>query len=266
MLVDGKIVAAELDRQLQDDIARLGIQPKLAIVQIGTNPESDSYIGAKKRSAQKLGIRVKHIRIKDKISTQKLIDRIQTLGEDKTIDGVIVQLPIPKKLDTRKIIAAVPFTKDVDGFCANSQFIPPVAAAVLELLKVIGEDKNISDKNVVVLGRGITGGDTVIRTFNKLHISHSVIHSQTEHPDKILREADIVISAVGKPGVIKSNQLKKGVILINIGMTKTEAGFVGDYDEDDIKKMASYYTSTPGGIGPLTVHFLMMNVYEAVKS
>jgi len=264
MLISGTSLAAKLDLQLRAKIDKLSLKPRLAIVQIGDNPESDSYVGAKKRGAEKLGIKVHHVQIKKHISTLELISKVQELGKDKNIHGIIVQLPLPTILDTKRIITAVPANKDVDGFNHESPFTPPVALGVLEIIKAT--EKNLHSKNIVVLGRGITGGDTVIRTLDKLNIPHVVIHSKTHNPDEILKKADIIISAVGKPEIIKAKVLKPGVKLISIGITKTKNGLVGDYNEEEIKDIASFYTPTPGGIGPLTVHFLMENVYEAAKN
>ena len=264
MLISGTSLAAKLDTQLRAKIDKISLKPRLAIVQIGDNPESNSYVVAKKRSATKFGIEVQHVQINEPISTQDLIYKVQKLGRDNNIHGVIVQLPLPKTLDTERIITAVPAKKDVDGFNHESPFTPPVAAAVLEILKTTKED--MQGKNIVILGRGITGGDTVIRTFAKLNIPHTVIHSQTQNPNEILKVADIIISAVGKPDMVKAEVLKPGVKLISIGITKTKNGLIGDYNEEKIKDIASFYTPTPGGIGPLTVHFLMQNVYEAAKN
>ena len=263
LLIDGKVLACRLNTQLKAKIGNLTVKPKLAIVQIGNNPESNSYVRAKKRIAEKLGIFIEHIQIKKDVSTKNLIQQVQKLGKDKIIHGVIVQLPLSEGLDTKQIITAVPISKDVDGFSNTSSFTPPVAGAVLEVLKATRS--KLKEKNIVVIGRGITGGDMIIRTFNKLKIPHLVVHSQTEKPKKILKKADIIICAVGKPGTIQATDLKKGVILISVGISKDKDGLKGDYDSKDVEGIASYYTPTPGGIGPLTVHFLMHNVYEAAR-
>lgn len=261
MMIDGTQIASLLDSKLKAKIDNLTILPRLAIVQIGDNSDSNSYVGAKKRSAEQLGIQVLHVKLKKTTTTSALIQKVKELGENDDVHGVIIQLPMPKSFDARKIITSIPVAKDVDGFTADSPFTPPVAQGVLEVLKATGV--KIKGKNIVVIGRGLTGGNTIIRTFNKLNIPHMVIHTKTINPTNILKKADIIISAVGKPNMIRAGNLKDNVILISVGISRKDGDLVGDYDVDEIKGIASHYTPTPGGIGPLTVHFLMENVYQA---
>lgn len=261
MIIDGTQIASILDLKLKAKIDDLAVLPRLAIVQIGDNSDSNSYVGAKKRSAEQLGIQVLHVKLRETATTLALIQKVKELGKDNNIHGIIIQLPVPKSLDARQIITSVPVSKDVDGFTVDSPFTPPVALGVLEVLKATGV--KMKGKKIVVIGKGLTGGDTIIRTFGKLNIPYMVIHTKTKNPQEILKNADIIISAVGKPNMIRASYLKDKVILISVGISRKDGDLVGDYNVEKIKDIASYYTPTPGGIGPLTVHFLMENVYQA---
>lgn len=265
MRIDGKKLAQKTLNSLKIKIDSGKIQPALAIVQVGDNPASNSYILSKKRAADSVGIKVIHKKLPKKSSTKKVIDRVEEYNKNPKVNGIIVQLPLPGKLNTDKILNSISPKKDIDGFLPNSPFIPPVASAVLTILRYI-KQKTPSPGNFVLIGRGRTGGAPILKTFKKLKTPITLVHSKTPNPSLILRKADIIISCVGKPNIITADKIKKGAILIGVGIHRGKDGKLrGDYDEGDIKEKAAYYTPTPGGVGPLTVACLIKNVVKAAN-
>lgn len=261
MKVDGNKIAEEI----LDVVAHLGgPQKKLAIIQIGNLRESTTYVRAKKRVGERVGVKVDHYCFREETSEKNIIERIAKLNSDTTVTGIIVQLPLPHNLNTQKILTAIDPKKDVDGFLPNSPYTPPVARAVLIIINVVMSFNKLYSwrtKNIVVIGRGKTAGAPIHKSLKKLKIPTTLVHSKTPNPARILRKAELIISCVGKPNIITPEKIKKGVILIGVGIHRDKNGNLrGDYDEDKIKDKAAYYTPTPGGVGPVTVACLLQNV------
>lgn len=246
MRIDGKQIADTILASLKNT----GAKPALAIIQIGDDPASSAYIRQKQKAAEQIGVKI--------ILSNNLTD-VDSYNIDKNIHGIIIQRPVPGNLDIPKVTVK----KDVDGFLPNSPFEVPVALAVGEILKNV----HITEKNIVIIGRGETAGKPIAAYFQKQNCTTSVISSQTPNPEKILRNADIIISCVGKEKIITSSNIKPGVILISVGIWRDDLGKLhGDYEEDDIKNIASFYTPTPGGVGPINVACLMQNVVKAAQN
>jgi len=246
---------------------RLKKTPCLAIVQVGADPASTSYIRTKKKAACRVGIAVKHEKFPVQTSSKIIEKIIEKYNKNPRVQAVIVQLPLPQNLNADRLISHIKPLKEVDGFQAHSPYTPPVVCAVLKILQAI---KSLKDKknpeNILILGRGKTGGGPIIKTLKKKGFSFNVIHSQTKNPDRIIKKADIVISCVGKAKIIHKKNIKKGAVLISVGIYKGEEGLLhGDYEEEEIKEKASLYTPTPGSIGPLTVACLLKNVVSAAE-
>ncbi len=276
MKIDGREIAKEILSELELRVQKLkekGVTPTLAIILVGDNPESVSYVGQKELKATKIGAKVILKKLKEKTSENEILELIQKLNKDPKIHGIIVQRPV-KGVSSQKLDEAVLPEKDVDGFNSQSKFDYPIAAAVLKILEqIFNSNKKIYQfydylrkTKIILIGKGETGGYPIIQTFNKHQIPFNIVDSQTNEPEKLLKSADIVISAVGKPSVVKPDTLKKGVILVSVGLSKSEDGKMrGDYDEEEIKNIASFYTPTPGGVGPVNVAMLLKNLVDAAS-
>ncbi|HSD98881.1 MAG TPA: bifunctional 5,10-methylenetetrahydrofolate dehydrogenase/5,10-methenyltetrahydrofolate cyclohydrolase [Patescibacteria group bacterium] len=279
MILDGRTVANHLLAELiirVDALAEKGIMPHLAVVMVGENPETVSYVLQKEKRAKEIGTLVSVYKHPENISQEKLKETIDFLQKNGDIHGIILQLPIPKNLNEQKLINSIDPKKDVDGFTPNSPFTVPIAAAIMKLLEVpmiketitTGESFNewLLSKHIVVMGKGTTGGTPIIKEFQNRGVEPTVIDSQTKNPEDIAKKADIIITAVGKPGVLTKDMIKKDVILLNVGMTRGDDGkFYGDYNEEKIKDIAGWYTPTPGGVGPVNVACLLENVVSAAE-
>lgn len=273
MKIDGKEIAADILKDLKSRVEKLkekGITPHLYIILLSDDPSSASYVKQKLLRGEEIGVKITVDKENPQITTGSLIGKIVKLNTDSSVHGVIVQRPMPEHLDEKKIEEAIVSEKDVDGFNPDSKFGVPVALAVLEILKRISNQKLeewLKSKNITVVGRGLTAGRPIINTLEKMGIKPQVISSGTTNREKILRNSDIIISAVGKPEIISDKDLKKGVILIGVGLhLEKDNKFHGDYDEEEIKDIASFYTPTPGGVGPVNVAMLMKNLVEAAEN
>lgn len=270
MKIDGRALAQQLLNDLATHVSHVGVKPTLAVIQVGNDEGSTAYINQKKKKGEEVGINVIHKHFPETISLNALITQISQMNGDPTITGIIIQRPLPPHISPNSLTSLVSPKKDVDGFRPDSSFSPPVALGVLYILKSIKLDvKDLKNKKIVILGRGETAGYPIAQSFAKLKIPFVVLHSQSTIEDPIktlqtLQAADIIISCVGKR-VVKKEDLKPGVILVGVGISRGFKGLQGDYDEDEIRDTARYYTPTPGGVGPLTVAFLMQNLVESLK-
>jgi methylenetetrahydrofolate dehydrogenase (NADP+)/methenyltetrahydrofolate cyclohydrolase len=283
MKIDGKALADRLLADLALKVTSLkekGITPTLAVILVGDNPDSLSYIKSKQRSADTIGAKLILHQLPTTTSSDKLSTLVQQLNNDPTVPGIIIQRPLPKEspIDP-KILTMVDPKKDVDGFVPNSPFQVPVARAVLTVLTEIyrlEKEKNASLPNsveswlngqcVAVIGRGVTAGKPIADLFSHNGCTISVIHSQTQHPEEIIKKTPIIVSAVGKPNTVTREMVMPGSILIGVGIWwDSEGKMHGDYDEEQIQDIAAYYTPTPKGIGPLNVASLMANLVQAAQ-
>lgn len=280
MLLDGRTVANYILAQLivrVDALAEKGIMPHLAVIQVGENPETTSFVAQKEKKAKEIGAIVSVYKHPENISQEKLQKSIDFLQKNTEIHGIILQLPIPKNLNQHMLIQFIHPEKDVDGFTPDSPFIVPIAQAIMKLLEVpmiketiaTGESFNqwLQSKNIVVMGKGPTGGKPIIDELDKRGVEPTVIDSQTKNPEELTKQADIIITAVGKPEILTKEMIKKDVILLNVGMSRGMSGkFVGNYSEEDVKDIAGWYTSTPGGVGPVNVACLLENLVTATEN
>jgi methylenetetrahydrofolate dehydrogenase (NADP+)/methenyltetrahydrofolate cyclohydrolase len=278
MRVDGRTIAQNIFKDLKKQIASLAskhIKPHLAIILVGNDPASEAYVRQKKIKGEEIGIRVSIYHYKQDISTVKLAQTIQRLNKDNKVHGIIIQQPLPSHIDMQKLVLATDPAKDVDGFHPQSTFTPPIAEAVITILKNIqklqleGVSLNewMRNKKIIVIGKGETGGAPVIKMLKKIDVNPIIIDSSTLNPERITQEADIIISCVGKANIITKDNIKPGVILISIGMFRGEDGKLhGDYEEQEVKGIASYYTPVPGGVGPVNVAMLLKNVLLAAST
>lgn len=276
MRIDGKSLADTMLTDLTGQVAALtagGITPTLAVILVGDNPASLAYIRQKQKAAEKVGIRLIFDHQTAYVTGGGLYNLIAKYNSDPSVHGLIIQRPVPKEVGrVDDVLLKVQKTKDVDGFLPDSPFEVPVALAVGEILKSIHTDSKetgdyadwLRKKKIVVIGRGETAGAPITRYFQKLECATSVIHSQTNDPQKIIKDAEIIVSCVGKERVINGNAINAGCILISVGIWRDTMGKLrGDYDEPDISSIAGWYTPTPGGVGPINVACLMKNVIKA---
>lgn len=279
MILDGRTIANHildvLTQRVHDLEKNHGVQPHLAVIRVGDDPATTSYINQKEKIAKQIGAVVSVYKYPENATEEQITQALDFLQNKTGIHGIILQLPIFKHLDEEKLLREIHKEKDVDGFATNSPFIVPIASAVMKFLEVAylkegAEFGSVIDwlksLRIVVLGKGKTGGQPVIDMLKKEGLEPIVIDSQTPRPEEKIKEADIIISAVGKENVITKSMLKKDVILIGIGMHRKDDGtFAGDYDEEEIKDIASWYTPIPGGVGPVNVACLMENLVLATE-
>lgn len=277
MRVNGREIADKLLDELKIRVQELkekGITPTLAIIMVGNNPQSVSYIEQKELKANKIGAKVIVENLDENISENELLNLIHRLNKDPRVHGIIVQRPV-LNISSEKLNSAVVPKKDVDGFNHHSEFDFPIVKAVLGILEHIYISTKKDDQfydflrrsKIVLIGKGETGGGPIIKTFEKKGINFNVIDSSTHNSSFIIHNSEIVISAVGKPNIINSKMIRDGAILISVGIHKEADGKLhGDYDEEKIKNIASFYTPTPGGVGPVNVAMLLKNLVKAAEN
>lgn len=277
MEINGKEIAASLLEALITRVETLkekNITPSVAIILVGNDPASERYVKSKQRKAEKIGATTIRINLPNEISENELVKKIKELNNDPLIHGIIVQRPLPPHIDSNAVNNATDPKKDIDGFRADSLFLMPLAEAVFKILdEVYKKSQNtksetvtdwLKTKTIVVIGKGETGGGPVISLLKKKDIPYTVLDSKTENRSSVLKNADVIISAVGKKDVFTSYDIKKGVILIGVGMHKEEDGNMhGDYDQTSIRGKARFYTPIPGGVGPVNVAMLLENLLKA---
>lgn len=274
MEINGREIQIELLKNLKLEIENLkesGVEPCIAIVTLGPEDSWEAYVSQKLKLAERLGIKTRFVNLRPK-NTQEVIDVVEELNADNTIDGLIVQRPFPTHIDTEKVIKSVSKDKDIDGFLESSDFEVPAWLAVKyilthvsSLLKFPDLSHLLSNQSILVVGKGGTAGTPVIEGLRKLGFDPIVIDSKTENRDKLFRSADIVISAVGKKNVIPVEILKEKSILIGVGIHGEDGKLSGDFDQEKAREKNLIYTPTPGGVGPVNLAFLFKNLVKASK-
>lgn len=283
MRIDGKEIAQKILENLKIRVEKLkekNITPGLSIILVGQNPASKAYVRQKELKANEIGAKAIVLNYESGIKNHELLELIKKLNSDKNVHGIIVQRPLPQHIDEEKIDLATNPKKDIDSFHPKSPYPMPLAAAVLKILEEIfyrGETATsaintefnnwLKSKKIVVIGKGQTGGGPTIQMLKKMGIQPQIIDSKTQNQIEITKTADIIISTVGKPNMIRPNMIKHGVILVSVGQHKGIDGkFHGDYEENEIKDIASFYTPTPGGIGPVNVAMLLENLISSTEN
>lgn len=266
MKIDGRQIASEILKSLKPQVSAFisnGTMPTLAIILIGNNEASKSYIKQKQLKAEEIGAKIELYHF-NSTSQKELIELIDKLNIDPKIHGIIIQRPLPNEFDRDQISHIVTPEKDVDGFNSESNFDAPVALGVIEILKSIGLAE-LTNKKIIVIGKGETAGGPIIKLLDKMEINFEIIDRQTPNPDELIKEAEIIISAIGRENVIKTQLLNSKQILIGVGLFPKDGKLKGDYDEVDVEDKVKYYTPTLGGVGPVNVACLMKNLILAVQ-
>lgn len=277
MLIDGKLISNQIKTELSKEVEQLkekyGRSPKLAVILVGENPASHVYVRNKEKACEKVGIENLLIKKDDTISEEELLEIITQLNNDDTVDGILVQLPLPSHINEMKVIEAISPKKDVDGFHPESAaslflgkdgFVPCTPAGVMELLDAINYDLN--GKEVVVVGRSNNVGKPVALLALQKNATVTIAHSRTTNLKEVCARADVLIAAVGKAEMITADYVKEGAIVIDIGINrKADGKLCGDVRFDEVAPKTSAITPVPGGVGPMTVTLLMKNTVEAYK-
>jgi methylenetetrahydrofolate dehydrogenase (NADP+) / methenyltetrahydrofolate cyclohydrolase len=270
MKIDGRKIADQILDNLVQQVVMLkknGIIPRLAVILVGEDPGSISFIKQKKLSAEKIGASLDLYHFQTSVNKSYLINLINKLNSDPQIHGIILQRPVPK-FNAPELVELISPKKEVDSFLDSSVHLPPVGMAVVKILQFCHPDNFINwinTKKIILIGRGETAGTPIAKTLKRYQIKFNIVHTQTPNPSELIRTADIIFSAVGKPGIITAENIKKGVILIGVGLHDENTRLVGDYDEAEIINVASFYTPMPKGVGPVNVACLMENLISACK-
>lgn len=276
IIIDGKKISESILADLKAKIAEHKVSAKLAIILVGDDPASHIYVKNKMRAAERVGIKTELKHFDTSIEEQKLLSQIAALNADKEISGMIVQMPLPNHISKFKVINALDPKKDVDGFHPlnlgmlyspyEHKIVPCTARGCLELIKNCEE--NIEGKNVVIIGRSNIVGRPLAALLLKENCSVTICHSRTKNLADITSRADIVVSAVGNPRFLKEEYFNSGAIVIDVGINRLESDgsykLVGDVDFDEVRHKVKYITPVPGGVGPMTVAYLLVNTYSVL--
>lgn len=264
-LLLGKPVQEKIIESLQAAASDSASAPCLAIIQVGNNPRSTVYINAKKRFAEKVGAKVRHIHIEESVGQDMVLNFIKDCNEDSEIHGIIVQLPLPEGYSKELILGSISPSKDVDGLTSGSKFIPATALAIKHLLDFY--EIPVSGKKVVVMGRSDLVGKPTAELLTKAGGVVEVVHSKTDNPQTVTTQADILVVAIGKPEFVGRSYLKEGQIVVDVGIHEASAGgLVGDVSRKDAEGLVGALSPVPGGVGPLTVASLFENVFAARRN
>lgn len=275
-IIDGKKISGELALELTDEVAELkaaGITPKLAVILVGDNGASAIYVRNKGRRAANIGIDFELVHLEDSVSEDELVRRIEELNQDQTVDGILVQLPLPKAINEETIIETIAPEKDVDGFSPinfghlwqnNPTIIPSTAGGIMTLLAKKKVD--LTGKNVVIINRSNIVGRPLAALMLRKNATVTLAHSKTENLKALASSADILVSATGRANFITADMVKSGAIVIDVGMNRDESGkLVGDVDFPAVSQKVGMITPVPGGVGPMTVITLMQQVVAIAK-
>lgn len=275
-IIDGKKLAKEIQEKVTREVAELvkeGKQPGLAVVLVGDNQASRTYVRNKQKRTEEAGMKSVLIELPENVTEEKLLSVVEELNEDKTIHGILVQLPLPEHISEEKVIDTISFDKDVDGFhpvnvgnlfIGKDSFVPCTPAGIIELIKSTGTQ--IEGKRAVVIGRSNIVGKPVAQLLLNENATVTIAHSRTKDLPQVAKEADILVVATGLAKFVKKDYIKPGAIVIDVGMDRDENNkLCGDVDFDDVVQEAGFITPVPGGVGPMTITMLLANTLKAAK-
>ena len=276
VLIDGKAIGAKIREEIKIDVERLierGCRPGLAVVLVGDDQASRTYVKNKEKSSTAAGMKSEMIQLPVTVSQKDLLDTVDRLNNDPTIHGILVQLPLPTHIDENKVIRAISPKKDVDGFhpenvgkmiIGQTSYVSCTPAGILELLKHTGTD--ISGKHAVIVGRSNIVGKPMGQLLLQKDATVTYCHSKTENLESFTRQADILIVAIGQAKYITADHIKAGATVIDVGMNRDENGkLCGDVDFESVKEKAGALTPVPGGVGPMTVTMLLKNTLKSAQ-
>ncbi|HDD0735946.1 TPA: bifunctional methylenetetrahydrofolate dehydrogenase/methenyltetrahydrofolate cyclohydrolase FolD [Staphylococcus aureus] len=275
-ILDGKQIAKDYRQGLQDQVEALkekGFTPKLSVILVGNDGASQSYVRSKKKAAEKIGMISEIVHLEETATEEEVLNEQNRLNNDDSVSGILVQVPLPKQVSEQKILEAINPEKDVDGFhpinigklyIDEQTFVPCTPLGIMEILK--HADIDLEGKNAVVIGRSHIVGQPVSKLLLQKNASVTILHSRSKDMASYLKDADVIVSAVGKPGLVTKDVVKEGAVIIDVGNTPDENGKLkGDVDYDAVKEIAGAITPVPGGVGPLTITMVLNNTLLAEK-
>ena len=274
-ILDGKAVSANLRAKVKTQVEELsaqGISVGLAVILVGENPASKIYVANKKKACEEAGIKSFEYTMDESTTEEELIALIKTLNAQENVNGILCQLPLPPHIDEQSVIAAISPEKDVDAFCVSNvgrimigdyDFLPCTPAGIIEILDYYGIE--IEGKNCVVIGRSNIVGKPMAMLLLHRNGTVTVCHSKTKNLADITKNADILVSAVGKAGFVTADMVKKGAVVVDVGMNRTDGKLCGDVCFEEVAEIADYITPVPGGVGPMTISVLLKNTLTAAK-
>ncbi|WP_459898400.1 bifunctional methylenetetrahydrofolate dehydrogenase/methenyltetrahydrofolate cyclohydrolase FolD [Campylobacter concisus] len=276
-ILDGKAVSLKVKESVKvraDELKKFGVEPTLAVVLVGEDKASQTYVRAKEKACNEYGIKSVAHRLSENTTQNELLALINVLNLDDSIHGILVQLPLPKHIDTNVVLAAIDPRKDVDGFHAVNVgklvsgldgFVPCTPLGVMEILKEYGID--VAGLNAVVIGRSNIVGKPMANLLLNASATVTVTHSKTKNLKEICKNADLIVAAIGKPFFLKADMVKDGAVVVDVGINRLDNGrLVGDVDFDEVAPKCSYITPVPGGVGPMTIAMLLNNTILAAQA
>ena len=276
-ILDGKAVSLKVKESVKvraDELKKFGIEPTLAVVLVGEDKASQTYVRAKEKACNEYGIKSVAHRLSENTTQNELLALINVLNLDDSIHGILVQLPLPKHIDTNVVLAAIDPRKDVDGFHAVNVgklvsgldgFVPCTPLGVMEILKEY--DIEVAGLNAVVIGRSNIVGKPMANLLLNASATVTVTHSKTKNLKEICKNADLIVAAIGKPFFLKADMVKDGAVVVDVGINRLDDGrLVGDVDFDEVAPKCSYITPVPGGVGPMTIAMLLNNTILAAQA
>ncbi|HFJ5380590.1 TPA: bifunctional methylenetetrahydrofolate dehydrogenase/methenyltetrahydrofolate cyclohydrolase FolD [Staphylococcus aureus] len=275
-ILDGKQIAKDYRQGLQNQVEALkekGFTPKLSVILVGNDGASQSYVRSKKKAAEKIGMISEIVHLEETATEEEVLNELNRLNNDDSVSGILVQVPLPKQVSEQKILEAINPDKDVDGFhpinigklyIDEQTFVPCTPLGIMEILK--HADIDLEGKNAVVIGRSHIVGQPVSKLLLQKNASVTILHSRSKDMASYLKDADVIVSAVGKPGLVTKDVVKEEAVIIDVGNTPDENGKLkGDVDYDAVKEIAGAITPVPGGVGPLTITMVLNNTLLAEK-
>lgn len=276
-IIDGKLISKEVKERIKVRIEELkgqGIVPGLAVILVGNDPASMVYVNNKEKTCNSLGMLSRVYRLDEATTNKELIKLIDELNNDNEIHGILLQHPVPTHIDEKFAFNRISPEKDVDGFnninsgkLSNNEkdaFVPCTPLGVMEMLKHEGIE--VAGKHCVVVGRSSIVGKPMAKLLLNADATVTICHSKTQNLSDITKQADILVCTVGKPEFIKADMVKKGAVVIDVGINRVNDKLVGDVDFEEVSKLASYITPVPGGVGPMTIAMLMSNTLKACEN
>lgn len=276
-ILDGKAVSLKVKESVKvraDELKKSGVEPTLAVVLVGEDKASQTYVRAKEKACNEYGIKSVAHRLSENTTQNELLALINVLNLDDSIHGILVQLPLPKHIDTNVVLAAIYPQKDVDGFHAVNVgklvsgldgFVPCTPLGVMEILKEYGID--VAGLNAVVIGRSNIVGKPMANLLLNASATVTVTHSKTKNLKEICKNADLIVAAIGKPFFLKADMVKDGAVVVDVGINRLDDGrLVGDVDFEEVAPKCSYITPVPGGVGPMTIAMLLNNTILAAQA
>ena len=276
MIIDGKKASALLREKLKEKVSKLkstyNTVPGLTVILVGEDPPSKIYVKNKEKSAIEVGINSEVIRYPDNVEEKVVLNKIKELNKNEKISAILVQLPLPKHIDKRKVIETIDPKKDVDGFhpvnvgnlsSGYDSTIPCTPLGCYLLIK--DTEKNLNGKHAVIIGRSNLNGKPMTQLLLKENCTVTITHSKTKDLKAECKRADIIVAAVGRAKLVKADWIKKDAIVIDVGINKTDSGLGGDVDFNEVSKVAKAVTPVPGGVGPMTIACLLSNTIECFK-